>query len=191
MNEFYKKYEEMITYVEKLDDKLTDKIEKIINKIKSISLEENLIKCLSTIYYVNNEKFESKLDQNPYIIGFTNGIYDLEKMEFRKGKPDDYISLSVGYMYDENAQYDELEEAIEKILPIDNVRHYVLKLLSYCLLGKNEIQKMFCFSGNKKYILNKNIRNYVLQFSRYYPSQDNGLQKMIRFSDKNKNNQNF
>ena len=170
MNEIYKKYEEMIEYIEEkeLDDKLTDKIEKIINKIKSISLEDNLIKCLSTIYYVNNEEFESKLDQNPYIIGFTNGIYDLEKMEFRKGKPEDYISLSMGYEYDENQTSEYLDKIIREILPNDNIRNYVLKLFAYCMTGLTIHQHFYVLSGE-----GSNGKSIILEllkktFGQYY-----------------------
>ena len=59
----------------------------------------------------------------------------------------------------ESIKYEELEKMIENILPLEDVRHYVLKLLGYCLYGKNEIKKMYFLSGkgNGKSLLIKLI----------------------------------
>lgn len=46
-----------------------------------------------------DEKFESKLDVNPYLIGFDNGIYDINDMVFREGNPSDHVSLTTKYEY--------------------------------------------------------------------------------------------
>lgn len=71
----------------------------IVKKLRSITQGETLIKGAATEFYINNLDFEEKLDSNPYLTGSENGTYDLEKMEFGNGKPDDNISMSVGYGY--------------------------------------------------------------------------------------------
>ena len=57
--------------------------------------------------------FLDKLDNNPYLLCFTNGIIDFEKKEFRMTKPDDYVSLCT------NIEYIEIDE--------ENVKHMGIK----------------------------------------------------------------
>ena len=55
-----------------------------------------------------NRDFLKKLDKNNYLIGFNNGVYDLNKFEFRHTKYDDYISIICNYDWIE-PNNDELE----------------------------------------------------------------------------------
>ena len=43
--------------------------------------------------------FMEKLDTNPYLLCFNNGVMDFKEKEFRDGRPDDYISLSTNINY--------------------------------------------------------------------------------------------
>ena len=87
-----------------------------------------------------------KLNLNPYLIGFNNGIFDLKSMEFRNGNFDDYVSLSTGYCYTYiNNDNNNIEELLKEIIPDDNTRLYVLKLLGYCLYGNNDLQEHYIF----------------------------------------------
>ena len=57
-------------------------------------------------------RFEDKLDANPKLLGFENGVYDLDNDEFREGRPEDYVSLSAGINY---IEYDVDNPYIEEI----------------------------------------------------------------------------
>jgi phage/plasmid-associated DNA primase len=120
-----------------------NKLKSLKNIIKSFGetiTKNNIMTELIDIYTINkNPKrdFTSKLDSNNHLIGFNNGIYDLSKFEFRKGKPEDYITLSVGYDYSDKHtdKYNDLLQFLQDIQPNKEERDYMLTYLSIGLIG--------------------------------------------------------
>ena len=49
--------------------------------LKVHSKKKNIISECKEVFF--DEDFQNKLDKNPYLVGFENGIYDIEKGEFR------------------------------------------------------------------------------------------------------------
>ena len=64
---------------------------KIGTRLLDSNFKANVMKEAYELFYI--EGFEDKLDTNQNLIGFENGVYDLEKMEFRDGRPEDCITL--------------------------------------------------------------------------------------------------
>jgi P4 family phage/plasmid primase-like protien len=120
-----------------------NKLKSLKNIIKSFGetiTKNNIMTELIDIYTINkNPKrdFTSKLDSNNHLIGFNNGIYDLSKFEFREGKPEDYITLSVGYDYSDKHtdKYNDLLQFLQDIQPNKEERDYMLTYLSIGLIG--------------------------------------------------------
>ena len=72
---------------------------KLLTKFKcSLYFKSIVLKQCQKIFY--DKTFMGKLDENPYLICFENGVYDIDKVEFRAGRPDDYISISTGFNYE-------------------------------------------------------------------------------------------
>ena len=100
-----------------------------------------------------DEDFEDELDSNDHLLHFVNGVYDLDEDEFREGYPEDNISLSTNINYLETLEshdYDLMEEVddfLEKVLPVERVRNYVLNLLASFLHGSNKEQKFHIWTG--------------------------------------------
>jgi len=107
------------------------------------------LNCLELEFY--NSNFNKIIDQDKDLIGFDNGVYDLNVMEFRKGRSSDYISLSTGYEYihyeNDDKLYIELFDLICKILPDSSVRDFTLKSLSSCLDGHTRDENFYIWSG--------------------------------------------
>lgn len=107
------------------------------------------LNCLELEFY--NSNFFKIIDQNKNLIGFENGVFDLVKMEFRKGEPSDYISLSTGYEYKEYStssyEYKEMMSLLCKILPHEETRHFTLKSLASCLDGHIRDENFYIWSG--------------------------------------------
>lgn len=105
--------------------------------------------CLEIEFYQPN--FDKIIDQNKDLLGFENGIYDLNLMEFRKGDPSDYVSMSTGYDYQDmnenNPYYQEVVDLVNKILPEFETREFTMKSLASCLDGHNKYENFYIWTG--------------------------------------------
>jgi len=117
--------------------RIVKKCDKIIEKIKNQKFCNKMILSLR-FFKFDGRYIEDSLDKQPYLIGFNNGIYDMESYEFRSGRPTDYVSMSVGYDYkpEHTKHYAELLQFLEDIQPNEEERHYMLTLCSMSLIGK-------------------------------------------------------
>ena len=127
----------------------SEELVKNYHNILKILGSGNKLNCLELEFY--NSNFYKIIDQNKDLIGFENGIYDLNTMEFRKGNSSDYVSMSTGYefvQYSQNdKEYKELFELIRKILPHEDVRNFTLKSLASCLDGHIRDENFYIYSG--------------------------------------------
>uniref|UniRef100_A0A6C0F628 SF3 helicase domain-containing protein n=1 Tax=viral metagenome TaxID=1070528 RepID=A0A6C0F628_9ZZZZ len=123
---------------------------KLVKNVKDNGFKKSVLNECNDLFY--NADFLSNLDINQNLIGFTNGVYDLEKKEFRPGKPDDYISMSTGHDYQPYSQYDpnarEILRFIKQIMPDPEVEKYLLKLIASFLHGSTGDQKFHIWTGS-------------------------------------------
>lgn len=122
---------------------------KIAEKLQDISFKEKVLREAKHLFY--DKHFLEKLDENPNLIGYENGVYDLEKHEFRPGHPDDHISFTTRLDYipwsDKNPYKKQIEGFFEKVLVNKNVREYFLKVLSTTVCGFNREEKFYFCTG--------------------------------------------
>jgi len=136
---------------EKVDDicKKTKILSEITKKLKTTSFKNDVMKESKELFH--DTELVKKLDENPYLVGFENGIYDLKNMEFRDGRPDDYLSISTGndfIEYDEDNEYlEDINKFISTVFPNDDIREYVLTMLSSYLQGVNAEEKFRIWTG--------------------------------------------
>ena len=113
---------------------------KMVEKLKQSPYKTNVMKEAAEVFY--DADFLKKLDANPYLIGFHNGIYDLKTHEFRDGCPNDYVSLkmAISYRRDFTMSSPEVLQVLdyfEKIFPDHDVRNYFLDVSSDVFIGGN------------------------------------------------------
>ena len=122
----------------------------IFQKLKDIRFKESVMKACSYKFY--DKKFVEKLDNNIYLLGFNNGVYDFKTRCFRDGMPDDNISLSVGYDYKTYTMSAPIVQDIcryfETIQQTQEMRDYLLKLISTYLIGSAKDQKFIIWTGS-------------------------------------------
>ena len=126
------------------------RIDKIVEKLMNNSFKNTLMDECKSIFY--DSTFEQKLDSNIYLIGFENGIYDLEQSIFREGRPDDYITLSTRNCYynwsDKNPINKLIIKFFEQVLPNKSIREYFINALCTCLSGETKEEKLFVLTGS-------------------------------------------
>lgn len=123
----------------------------ITEKLKNVSFKSQVLLACSHRFHEISKNFEELLDSNPNLIGFDNGVFDLEQGCFRPGLPDDYISMSTKYNYKQYKPNDQeiklVEEYFNTVMIEEDMRKYVLKFISSCLDGHSRDQKFILWTG--------------------------------------------
>lgn len=96
------------------------------------------------------EGFYGKLDEKPNLIGFENGVYDLDAFEFRDGRPEDMLTKSTGYNYTDNVNdevRDDLMKFFRSIQPNEEMTEGLLMTQAINLHGTKRHELIFFWCG--------------------------------------------
>jgi P4 family phage/plasmid primase-like protien len=133
-------------------------IHKMIANLKNCNYKNAVMRECAEVFY--NEQFKKKLDSNPYIIAFKNGVYDLQNNTFRPGRPEDYLSNSLAINYVEFIEEDERVQNVltylEQVFPDKSIRDYFMNVTSELFVGGNFRKQIYFWTGegdNSKSIL--------------------------------------
>ena len=67
--------------------------DEVVIKLKTKGYKDSLLGEAKELFY--REKFEEQLDERHELLGFENGVIDLDKRIFREGRPDDWWAAFV------------------------------------------------------------------------------------------------
>lgn len=133
---------------DRLDD-MVKSLNKVVTNLKKASFQSAVMTEAAMLF--NVEKVDDKFDTNTPLIGFENGVYDLDALEFRPGRPEDYITISTGIDYVEfdpaNPYNTNVINFIKQVLPNDKVREYVLRLFASFLHGNIREERFYVWTG--------------------------------------------
>jgi P4 family phage/plasmid primase-like protien len=122
---------------------------KIAQQLKNASFKDNIMRELRCLFM--DEHFDELLDSRTHLIGFINGVYDLKMHIFREGMPDDYIFHSTKLNYiaynEDQVEYAEIDEFFSKLFTIENVKNYVLDIMSCIIDGSIAQERFYIFTG--------------------------------------------
>ena len=134
-----------------------------------------LMKSVRDLFY--KKEIMEKFDTDTGLIGFDNGIYDLKNNIFREGRPEDYVTMTTRVslpvkqtempiklddmlksfdtpdlsvhpeMKNYGRFYDDMNDFIDKIVPIPAVKQYTLRFLAKCLSGENRDEGFYIWTG--------------------------------------------
>lgn len=139
---------------EKKAKMLKDRIKvilELIQKLKSAQYKNNIMKEAEEVFY--NGKFIEKLDANPYLIAFQNGVYDLKNHQFRDGQPEDCLSakLPIHFRNDYTMDHQDIQNVQEffiKMFPDTGVREFFLRMSSEVFVGGNHRKFFQIWTGD-------------------------------------------
>jgi P4 family phage/plasmid primase-like protien len=129
---------------------LAKKFNKIALSLKNSSLKDKIIKECQEFFRVD-KKWVENLDEKQHLIGFENGVFDLDSNEFRDGRPDDMLTMSTGYDYTPviiESVKAKLMAFFDSIMPNETMRDYLLKMQAYQLHGNKYLQQISFWTGS-------------------------------------------
>ena len=132
-------------------------LSEITYKLRDICFKEKLMK--EAILLFHDSTFEESLDMNPYLLGMSNGIYDLKQGVFRDGRPEDRVSLCTNIDFPDVDEIDvqhELSDVPEieaiftfmkQVMPDPGRRRYFWMSLASYLKGLNSEERFHLWDG--------------------------------------------
>ena len=160
------------------------------------------------------QHFLEKLDERHELLGFDNGVINLDTGLFRSGRPDDYITLSTKTMYIPNyknyPEYNQIMLFFKQIYLTDKMVEYALKERALMIHGSNFEERLYTHigaGGNGKSklreLMNQSLGDYVFGFpvtlftgkrtssSSATPEVSRSKGKRIAYVDEPEHNTNF
>jgi len=153
--------------VKKLKKKM-DILVSIIERLGKTNDKKNIMTEAKELFF--DDQFLKKVDSNPYIICFKNGVVDFKERKFRQGLPDDYLSKCTNIDYVKiDKQRDaevlkEIEDFMHKLFPNPQLHEYMWQHLASTLIGTTTNQTFNMYIGigqNGKSVL-INLMEHVL-----------------------------
>lgn len=139
------------------------------NKLETVVGKRNVLTYFLEKTY-NSDLLKKMDEEKKNLIGFKNGVYDIEKKIFRNGLPEDYVSKTTGYDYIEYSKDVEDENLkkcyniISSFFPSDEYTQYMLHTIGYLLHGDKKRQEVYFWlgvGGNGKSLLSLLIKNVL------------------------------
>ena len=90
--------------------------------------------------YMYDKDFRNRIDSNPNLIAFKNGVWELREKRFRQATPEDYVCLNVGYEYtpeDTEENKAKIGHYWRTLHPEEEQRIYMKQMFSRQLYGDN------------------------------------------------------
>ena len=159
---YMRKSEETWEYMHKLDptsekwtstQKRLSKITSLCPRLKATNFKNNIMREARELFYDKNSIFMSTLDSKNHLLCFNNGLIDFQEKCFRKGQPDDNVSLCTEIDYIKLNQtkhkkmINDINDFMEKLFPEIQLRNYMWDHLASCLVGGNRDQTFNIYNG--------------------------------------------
>lgn len=155
---YEKRAEELANYKSTLDPEdekykiISARIEvvlKIYLRLGQTSDKKNIMQEAKDLFYDSDFEFQNRLDSNPYLLCFNNGVMDFKEGVFRRGLPEDYLTKCTGIDYyplsdpRHRGVEEEIHDFMAKLFPHVELREYMWDHLASVLIGTPSVNQTF------------------------------------------------
>ena len=149
----------------------TEKILDICIRLGRTNDKKNIMTEAKELFY--DGSFLEKLDTNPYLLCFNNGVVDFKTKTFRRGYPEDFISKCTNTDYRpidrvrDKTIIQELEKFMSELFPVRELYDYMWEHLASTLIGisRNQTFNMYIGVGqNGKSVLTKLMKDILGEY---------------------------
>jgi P4 family phage/plasmid primase-like protien len=148
-SEFMSNARKLLTDSKESSEKQT-KYFKYCDQLKVSGFKGAVMRETSDLFY--DAEFQSRLDSREHLLGFENGVYDLDKGEFRAGLPSDNVSMTTRHDYvdvpDDAPEMEELRNFFAQVFPSAAKRAYFLSRMAEYLSGKIRQEEFLILTGS-------------------------------------------
>ena len=119
----------------------------ICTRLATTSDKKNIMTEAKELFW--DDSFEQKMDSNPYLLCFNNGVVDFKEKIFRRGLPEDYItkSTNIDYVPLDPVKHmqimNDINDFMTKLFPRPNLRKYMWSHLASALIGTASVNQTF------------------------------------------------
>ena len=119
----------------------------ICDKLGRTNDKKNIMQESRDLFY--DPEFMQRIDNNPMLLCFTNGVYDFEEKIFRKGLPEDYITKCTNCEYypltsaKHGGLVDKIKVFMQELFPRPELCQYMWDHLSSTLVGTSSVNQTF------------------------------------------------
>jgi hypothetical protein len=158
VNKYYETIKNYYSTLQENKDKSTEvmisakikQTQKMVQSLKNSTYKTSVMKECAEVFY--NPRFKDKLDADPYLIAFKNGVYDLKLNIFRPGRPEDFLSKSMPINYinfsEDDEKVQEVHTFFEQVFPDKSLRKYFLDVSSDIFVGGNHEKIVLFWTGD-------------------------------------------
>ena len=129
----------------------SNKILEICGRLGRTNDKKNIMTEARELFYDGN--FLKKLDTNPYLLCFANGVIDFKEKRFRNGYPEDNLSkcTNIDYIPLNSAihgkQMADIKEFMKKLFPVAELNQYMWDHLASTMTGLTTNQTFNMYIG--------------------------------------------
>ena len=124
--------------------------EKHVNCEKSVTNFASSIKRANGVY---DEHVDESLNADPYTLGCNNGVVDLRTCEFRPARPEDRVTMTVGYDYAEHVDpvmEAEVQDFMDKCYPVQEEQEMLRRFAGYLTLGMHNEKVLLLLTDERQ-----------------------------------------